>query len=99
MAYNGPIIIDDAAAEADISRIRQAIGILDNSLNSLKKVMTTSSGFQGETSNAIREKADELSRRIVHLQERLYETTELIKGVLREKHTQDILLSNEYTQS
>lgn len=97
MAYNGSIIIDDAAAEADINRIRQAITILDNSLNSLKRVATTASGFQGETSIAIREKADELTRKVIYLQERLNETVALIKDVLREKHMQDVMLSKQNT--
>ena len=56
MAYhdmNGRIMIDEAAAQADIRQERQAVQILRRAARALRAVQNEANDFQGETASAI----------------------------------------------
>ena len=70
MAYrdmNGKVMIDEAAAQADIRQERQAEQILRRAANALQAVQNESNSFQGETAAAIGERAEQLRRQILNL--------------------------------
>ncbi len=97
--YYGEIIIDPAAAEADVKCINQAIEILYSSLNSLKSVSNTASSIQGETGIAIVEKSNQMVNRINELIRQLQETTSLIDKVVNEYYERQRNLINQYTST
>lgn len=85
MAYrdeNGKITIDEVAAQADICKIESAQAILQDALQSLKAAQTEGANSQGQTAQAIHEKAQELISRIQRLDRNLEETTNYIRHVL-----------------
>ena len=60
MAYHdlsGKVMIDEAAAMADVQKAGQAVVILREASNALKVVISESESFRGETAEALVEKA------------------------------------------
>ena len=86
MAYrdmNGKVMIDEAAAQADIRQERQAEQILRRAANALKAVQNESNSFQGETAAAIGERAEQLRRQILNLISNLEDTQNYTQRVVR----------------
>lgn len=86
MAYrdmNGKVMIDEAAAQADIRQERQAEQILRRAANALQAVQNKSNSFQGETAAAIGERAEQLRRQILNLISDLEDTQNYTQRVVR----------------
>ena len=86
MAYrdmNGKVMIDEAAAQADIRQERQAEQILRRAANALQAVQNESNSFQGETAAAIGERAEQLRRQILNLISNLEDTQYYTQRVVR----------------
>lgn len=86
MAYrdmNGKVMIDEAAAQADIRQERQAEQILRRAANALQAVQNESNSFQGETAAAIGERAEHLRRQILNLISDLEDTQNYTQRVVR----------------
>ena len=86
MAYrdmNGKVMIDEAAAQADIRQERQAEQILRRAANALQAVQNESNSFQGETAAAIGERAEQLRRQILNLISDLEDTQNYTQRVVR----------------
>lgn len=86
MAYrdmNGKVMIDEAAAQADIRQERQAEQILRRAANALQAVQNESNSFQGETAAAIGEWAEQLRRQILNLIGDLEDTQNYTQRVVR----------------
>ena len=86
MAYrdmNGKVMIDEAAAQADIRQERQAEQILRRAANALQAVQNESNSFQGETAAAIGERAEQLRRQILNLISDLEDTQIYTQRVVR----------------
>ena len=82
MAYrdmNGKVMIDEAAAQADIRQERQAEQILRRAANALQAVQNESNSFQGETAAAIGERAEQLRRQILNLISDLEDTQRVVR--------------------
>lgn len=91
MAYrdsDGKITIDEAAAQTDINRAARAAEILRQASNTLKTVVSETSSFQGETANAIVEKAQELQTRVQMMISNLEETQSYTRKVVA--HYQEV---------
>lgn len=85
MAYrdmNGKVMIDEAAAQADIRQERQAEQILRRAANALQAVQNESNSFQGETAAAIGERAEQLRRQILNLISDLEDTQNYTQRVV-----------------
>lgn len=86
MAYhdmNGKIMIDEAAAQADIRLERDAERILRQAAQALRAVQNESNSFQGETAAAIGEKAEALRQRVLNLANDLENTQNYTQRVIR----------------
>ena len=86
MAYrdmNGKVMIDEAAAQADIRQERQGGQILRRAANALQAVQNESNSFQGETAAAIGERAEQLRRQILNLISDLEDTQNYTQRVVR----------------
>lgn len=86
MAYhdmNGRIMIDEAAAQADIRLEHQAVQILHRAARALRAVQNETNNFQGETASAIGDKADSLRLQINNLMDDLEETQNYTQRVVR----------------
>lgn len=86
MAYrdmNGKVMIDEAAAQADIRQERQAEQILRRAANALQAVQNESNSFRGETAAAIGERAEQLRRQILNLISDLEDTQNYTQRVVR----------------
>lgn len=86
MAYrdmNGKVMIDEAAAQADIRQERQAEQILRRAANALQAVQNESNSFQGETAAAIGERAEQLRRQILNLISDLEDAQNYTQRVVR----------------
>ena len=86
MAYrdmNGKVMIEEAAAQADIRQERQAEQILRRAANALQAVQNESNSFQGETAAAIGERAEQLRRQILNLISDLEDTQNYTQRVVR----------------
>ena len=86
MAYrdmNGKVMIDEAAAQADIRQEGQAEQILRRAANALQAVQNESNSFQGETAAAIGERAEQLRRQILNLISDLEDTQNYTQRVVR----------------
>ena len=97
MAYrdmNGKVMIDEAAAQADIRQERQAEQILRRAANALQAVQNESNSFQGETAAAIGERAEQLRRQILNLISDLEDTQNYTQRVVR----RDWLLDQKWKQ-
>ena len=84
MAYrdmNGKVMIDEAAAQADIRQERQAEQILRRAANALQAVQNESNSFQGAA--AIGERAEQLRRQILNLISDLEDTQNYTQRVVR----------------
>ena len=92
MAYrdmNGKVMIDEAAAQADIRQERQAEQILRRAAKALQAVQNESNSFQGETAAAIGEWAEQLRRQILNLISDLEDTQNYTQHVVRRYWLQD----------
>lgn len=87
MAYrdmNGKVMIDEAAAQADIRQERPGgAQILRRAANALQAVQNESNSFQGETAAAIGERAEQLRRQILNLISDLEDTQNYTQRVVR----------------
>lgn len=98
MAYynaNGQITIDENAARADVQKIKSAITKLQESQNSLNRLMTSASGMQGNTGMAIVEQSQRLSAQIKQLIERLNNSASLINKTVAKYREQDRMLARQ----
>ena len=92
---NGRIAIDEEAANLDISNIRAASEIFDDTKQIIKAIIGQTESYSGETITAIHEKATELLNLVENLDLNLEETSEFIKHVVEEFKRTDIALSNQ----
>ena len=86
MAYrdmNGKVMIDEAAAQADIRQERQAEQILRRAANALQAVQNEANSLPGETAAAIGERAEQLRRQILNLISDLEDTQNYTQRVVR----------------
>lgn len=86
---NGQITIDEAAASADIQKIRSAITKLEDSKNSLNRLIASASSMQGQTGQAIVEKSGQLSRQIDALIEKLNSSASYIRKTVDKYREED----------
>ena len=85
MAYidsEGRITIDEQAALADCRKEAEAEAILQDAAKQLKAVISDTEGYQGNTVNAIREKAEEMLIRTNKLIANLEEAQRYTKRVV-----------------
>ena len=85
MAYHdlsGKVMIDEAAAMADIQKAAQAVIILKEASNALKVVISESESFRGETAEALVEKASLLQNKVLKLIAQLEEMQSYTRKVI-----------------
>lgn len=75
---NGKITIDENAAQYDVRKIQDALYCLNDSRRTLNNLIQQATQTQGETGNAITEKATELRNQIDAMIGRLNETVNFI---------------------
>lgn len=85
---SGRITIDEQAAQQDIVKIARAREELNQSLVAINSMIQQASGEQGQTAQAIVEKATELKNQIRDLDRRLDETSDFIKRTIT--HYQEV---------
>lgn len=91
MAYrdeNGRITIDETAAAKDIRRLREAAEILGESRDALRSLLRRSEEMRGETAQAIREKTEEMEKRVTALISQLENGGSLIQRTVN--HYRDL---------
>ena len=85
MAYhdlNGKVMIDEAAAMADVQKAGQAVVILREASNALRVVISESESFRGETAEALVEKASLLQGKVLKLLAQLEEMQSYTRKVV-----------------
>ena len=85
MAYhdlNGKVMIDEAAAMADVQKAGQAVVILREASNALRVVISESESFRGETAEALVEKASLLQGKVLKLIAQLEEMQSYTRKVV-----------------
>lgn len=92
------VFINDEAANADISRLREAILKLDESLNTVSRLRQTASGMQGQTGAAIVEQSVKLETQINSLKGNLNRTIKSIQNAISEYHEKDAELAHAISQ-
>lgn len=94
--HNGRITIDENAAQYDVRKIQDAIQHLENSRKTMTSLIQQVSNMQGETGDAISEKAIELRKQIDSMIERLNESINFINKTVShyqwlDKQVKDII--------
>lgn len=92
MAYydkNGRITIDEAAANQDIRRLREAAQILKESQASIRSLQRQGSEMQGLTAQAIQEKSMEMEKQLGRMITKLESTADYIQKVVANYRRQD----------
>ena len=85
MAYRderGRITLDENAAHQDMQRLMQAKTTLEDAKKMLENLINQASGEQGQTADAVVEKATELKNRLTTLINRLTETRSFISNTV-----------------
>ncbi len=98
MAYynaSGQITIDEAAANADIQKIRNAITKLEDSKNSLNRLKTSASSMQGLTGQAIVDQSVKLDKQIAALIEKLNTSASYIRKTVDKYREMDRQLAQK----
>lgn len=85
-------VIDEAAARADISKMNQAVQHLNQARRTVVQLMSEAQSMEGQTGQAIYEKAQELQYRIDRLVRQLQNSGALIQRTV--SHYQQ--LDNEH---
>ncbi len=85
----GNVNIDEAAANADISKMKQAKAKLEESMNSLNKMKSAVSSMSGKTGDAIDVKASALIGLIKDLNSQLDATMNLIRRTVQKYQEED----------
>lgn len=93
---NGKITIDENAAQYDMRKIRDAIQYLESSRKTMTSLIQQASHMQGETGDAISEKAIELRKQIDSMIDRLNESIKFINKTVShyqwlDKQVKDII--------
>ena len=81
-------VIDQAAAQADIAKMNQAINHLNQARRTVNQLLAEAESMQGQTAQAIREKAQEMQTRIDRLTRQLQNSVNLISRTVR--HYQEL---------
>ena len=81
-------VIDQAAAQADIAKMNQAISHLNQARRTVSQLLAEAETMQGQTAQAIREKAQEMQTRIDRLTRQLQNSVNLISRTVR--HYQEL---------
>lgn len=93
---NSTILIDPDAARADISKLRSALGKLEESQGSIKKLSASAGDMTGQTGTAITEKCSDLNAQIGQLKENLNYTIRLIQSAVKEYQEKDQQLAGAF---
>ena len=91
----GQITIDEAAANADIQKIRSAIAKLQDAQNSMKQLKANAETMTGMTGNAIADKSQSLSKQVDDLIENLKQAAQLISKTVAKYKEQDAGLAGQ----
>ena len=86
MAYhdeNGKLTIDEAAANRDIKRLREAANILKDSRASIRSLRQQSTDMQGLAAQAIQEKSTEMEKKLTQMIDKLEDTADYIQKVVK----------------
>ena len=87
--------IDEAAANADIQKIRNAITKLEDSKNSLNRLKTSASSMQGLTGQAIVDQSVKLDKQIAALIEKLNTSASYIRKTVDKYREMDRQLAQK----
>ena len=91
----GQITIDEAAANADIQKIRSAIAKLQEAHNSMKMLKANAETMTGMTGSAIADKSQSLSRQVDDLITNLNQAAQLISKTVAKYKEQDAGLAGQ----
>lgn len=83
------IIINEAAAQNDISNLENAKNTLRDAESAVKKLMNTAAQMQGQTGNAIQTKASQIASKLEELSTNLAGAQSAIRAAVAEKQEQD----------
>lgn len=75
-------VIDEAAARSDMAKMRQAIQHLNQARQTVTQLLTEAESMQGQTGQAIAEKAQELQYRIDRLTRQLQNSIRLLNSTV-----------------
>lgn len=95
--YNasGQITIDEAAANADIQKIRNAITKLEDSKNSIGRLKASASSMQGQTGTAIVEQCARLDAQVSGLIQKLNSSITYIRRTVEKYKEEDRLVAQK----
>ena len=88
----GLTVIDRDAAEADVRKIAFAVDILQDAENKLHTLKRLSESSQGNTAQAISEKAEELQQRVQRMKCALEEAQRYIRNTVQSYERRDAIL-------
>ena len=91
----GQITIDEAAANADVQKIRSAIAKLQEAQNSMKMLKANAETMTGMTGTAIADKSQSLSRQVDDLITNLNQAAQLISKTVAKYKEQDAGLAGQ----
>lgn len=83
------IIINEAAAQNDISNLENAKNTLRDAASAVTKLMNTSAQMQGQTGAAIQTKASQIASKLEELSANLAGAQNAIRAAVAEKQEQD----------
>ena len=92
MAYynaNGQVTIDEAAANSDIQKIRQAIQKLEESKQSIAKLQGAASAMRGQTGEAVVEQCVRLNKQAGELVSQLNGSIQYIRKTVEKYKEED----------
>lgn len=98
MAYHnasGQVTIDEAAANADIQKMRGAIEKLEASKNSISRMRASASSMRGETGSAIVEQCTRLERQLQSLTENLNASIRYIRSTVEKYAEEDRMVAQQ----
>lgn len=99
MAYHneqGQVTIDAAAANEDISKIRQALSKLEESQRSIQLLGRSASGMHGQTGAAIVDQCKRLDKQVNDLKEQLNKSIVYIQKTVQKYKEEDRALANKF---
>ena len=98
MAYHnaqGKVTIDEAAANEDINKIRQAISKLEEAQNRIQQLNTMASSMKGQTAEAILAQCERLNKKVSDLIEKLNRSIGFIKDTVQKYKEEDEANANK----
>ena len=96
---DGTILIDDVAAENDVSKLNAALEKLEEAIAFVNQMIVLNSEMSGPSATAIEEAALTFKTQLEIQKTNIETTIENIRGTVRKYHTLDAELSNRISGS